>query len=167
MRGIFLPSYSTLRSWAKKRFVREVFLLCQSPVLVNPTLGEPVGCREWGWSQRVLFSNDRNVVGYVIGILILLQTTQGCKGLVPTSHLERNHLEPGRGRALLAVTPGGGGLGPRLVGGSVWRMQLPPSRFSLSRATALTCGTAGASAATLHVYKTQVWESVALTCLPR
>lgn len=40
-----------------------------------------MGCRDRGRSKHVLFSNDRNVVGYVIGILILSSTAQGCEGL--------------------------------------------------------------------------------------
>lgn len=47
----------------------DISLLC-----LTPFQGESVGCTEWGWGQdwskRVLFSNDQNVVGYIVGILI-------------------------------------------------------------------------------------------------
>lgn len=56
--------------------------------------GKSVGCREWGWSKRVLFSNDWNVVGYVIGILILLQKTEGCKGLFMCQLVELSSSSP-------------------------------------------------------------------------
>lgn len=66
--------------------------------------------------ERVLFSNDWNVVDYVIGILILLQKTglQGAVGVQPgpavlplTSQLQLKKLKPGKGRDLFAVPHGG------------------------------------------------------------
>lgn len=44
-----------------------------------------MGCTEWGWGQdwskRVLFSNDQNVVGYIVGILIPSRREHRAKGL--------------------------------------------------------------------------------------
>lgn len=80
-RRIFLQSHPTLCPRAKERSAGRISSLCQSPLLAPPLQGESVGCRDRGRSKRVLFSNDRNVVGYVIGILILSSTAQGCEGL--------------------------------------------------------------------------------------
>lgn len=71
------PSDPGLRSDLLGKSPSSAEALCGSA----PLQGESAGCREWGQSRHVLFSNDRNVVGYVIGILILSQGTQGCKGL--------------------------------------------------------------------------------------
>lgn len=72
--------------------------------------GEPRGCREPGLgpdrSKRVLFSNERNVAGYVIGILIPScrehRVARGCWCVVwshcsvPTSRLEMKKLKSGK-----------------------------------------------------------------------
>lgn len=88
---------------------REVISRGSLPPLPKPFAGQPrsraslrdAGSR--GWSRRVLFVNDRNVAGYVIGILILLlqgavRLLSGPAALLPTSHVEPNKLGPGKGR---------------------------------------------------------------------
>lgn len=50
-----------------------------------PLRGASVGRREPGWSKCVPFSNDWNVEAYVMGMLILWQGREGCKGLLVCS----------------------------------------------------------------------------------
>lgn len=124
------PSVPGLRGGRSGKSSSSANALCW----LSPTPGASVGCREWGRSQRALFRNDGNVVGYVIGTLILLQTTQGCKGLVPASRLEPDRLERGRGPAFLTHTRRGWA-GSEACGRPALAHPLPPpfSRLVLQR----------------------------------
>lgn len=133
-----------------------------------------MGCREQGWSKRVLFSNDRNAVGYVTGILILSWTAQGCRGLCVRCLVRRpprlacgaTQLDPERGREVPAAAGGGGGLagpGLREACSAAPVPPLSPARCSL------TCGADGQRRGCpppVTVYREQGWESLRARGLP-